>query len=58
MARKRKSKINVQVAHPKVKIGTRLDPDTLKALKLAAVEADESIEATIARAVDSYLRRR
>ena len=57
MARK-KSKINVQVAHAKVKIGTRLDPDTLKQLKLAAVEAGESIEATISKAVESYLRRR
>jgi hypothetical protein len=57
MARKKKP-IHVSSATPKIKVGTRFDPATLKALKLAAVEAGESIEATIARAVEAHLRRR
>ena len=49
---------HVRTSLPKMKISTRLDPTTVKALKLAALDAGESIEATIAKAVESYLRRR
>jgi len=57
MARK-KPKLDVRTTLPKMKISTRLDPTTVKGLKQAALDAGESIEATIAKAVESYLRRR
>ena len=53
-----RKKTKIEAIDLKVKITTRLDPATVKALKLAAVEAGESIETVISKAVAAYLRGR